>query len=292
MVPKDDSLAFMAAGNTATCEAQGFISVVAFITLEFSYTILSVLYWIIVARGWTEKNIQRGRIRFFFLGLPIIVGIGFATPTLFYDMYNFTGVYSCFIEEYPLHCDINGVECTRGANAGVWQGVLFTGVLVCTLVILVFMTLLVRAVRAQEGKTDRYLTAGQQKHRKMTKKAFWQAIRYISVFVISNLPFYVVAFFDLSKAKSPRPIIFVYAIVWPMFGVFNAIAYFRPKYVSYRERNQELSWIVCLCNILNTPSLGAWMSSGPSLNESVPPNVADLLEDGDLGSPLFQDECL
>ena len=42
MVPRD-SYAYMAAGNTATCEAQGFISVMMFIILEISYTILSTL---------------------------------------------------------------------------------------------------------------------------------------------------------------------------------------------------------------------------------------------------------
>ena len=42
LVPKDSN-AFMASGNTATCEMQGFISVCAFMTLEVSYTILAVL---------------------------------------------------------------------------------------------------------------------------------------------------------------------------------------------------------------------------------------------------------
>ena len=78
------------------------------------------------------------------------------------DMYNFTGVYSCFIEEYPFNCDnshkdsrTRGTECTRGINARYWQAALFVGVLVCTVVIIVFMGLLVRAIRNQEKRTDR-----------------------------------------------------------------------------------------------------------------------------------------
>ena len=114
-----------------------------------------------VAHGWTEQKTQRRKIRFFFLGLPVVLAISFATPLVYFDMYNFTGAYSCFIEEYPLNCDIDpeiwGV-CTRGHNARYLQGGLFLFIAVCTVITLVFMSLLVRSVRIQERTSDRYVT--------------------------------------------------------------------------------------------------------------------------------------
>lgn len=148
----------MATGNVATCDTQGFISLVTFIVLELSYTILSILYWILVARGWSEKQTQRRQIRFCFLGVPLIIAICIAAPLLVLGNMNFTGAYSCFVEEYPLNCDIdpetNG-ECTRGHNARTAQEAIFFGVILCTGIILIFMGLLVRAVRAQESASDR-----------------------------------------------------------------------------------------------------------------------------------------
>lgn len=286
MVPAGSS-AYMATGNTTTCNVQGFISVVAFIVLELSYTILSVLYWIMVAQGWTEQKTERRKIRFLFLVLPLVIGIAFATPLLFNKAYNFTGAYSCNIEEYPLHCDISGVECTRGANARELQGGMFIVVALCSVVILIFMTLLVRTVRTHERKTDKYLTIGQEKRREMSDRAFWSAVRYISVFFVSNLPFYIYAFFDITREFAPIAITYLYVIIWPMFGVFNSFAYFRPKYLSYRAKNPDKSLIFCLCIVLDI-DLGSWLSRS---DESVPPSVAELIDDDDLGSPLFQEEA-
>lgn len=288
MVPRDTSVAYMASGNTASCEAQGFITVVNLIVLEFSYTILSVLYWIMVAKGWTEQKTQRWKIRFFFLGLPIILALGFAIPMLYLRMYNFTGWFSCFLEEYPLNCDVDpDVECTRGATARDWQGGLFIFVAACTVVILVFMSLLVRAVRMQESKSDRYLTKGQKKRREMTNRAQWQAIRYISVFFVSNVPFYIFAVYDMLHQIPPDAITYIYAILWPMFGAFNSFAYFRPRYMSYRTKNPEKSCMLCLCTILDIDFMGSCCRKS---DESVPPSVSELIEDDDLGSPLFREE--
>lgn len=291
MVPKDSSSAYMASGNMATCNVQGFIAVVSFICLEISYTILSVLYWIVVARGWNEQKTQRRMIRFFFLGVPLVIGISFGIALLFMNMYNFTGVYSCFIEEFPLDCDMEKiVDCKRGGTARDWQAALFVGVLLCTIVIIVFMILLVKAVRAQESKGDRYLTKGQSKRREMTNKTFWQSIRYISVFFISNLPFYIYAVFDMVRKRPPLWVVYIYATVWPLFGVFNSLAYFRPKYLSYRQRNTEKSNLDCLLAVMNIDLSCCCCCFNQSSDESVPPKVHHLIDDEDLSSPLFQDE--
>lgn len=287
MVPKD-SWAFLAAGNTATCETQGFISVVMFIILEISYTILSGLYWIIVQYGWTEQKTQRRIIRILFLWLPVILAIGFALPLIFFDMYNFTGLYSCFIQEHPLNCDIDpdGV-CTRGANARDFQAGLFIFVLVCTVVILVFMTLLVRCVMAQERASDRYLTKGQEKRREMTRKTFWQAVRYFLVFFVSNIPFYIYAVYDIVKSYPPIPVAFIFVIVWPMFGVSNSFVYFRARYLSFKEKNPDKSLTQCVLTVLDI-DLGSWFRK--SDESVVPPSISDLVGAENLESPLFQEE--
>lgn len=290
MVPKDTLYADLTAGNTATCEAQGFIAGTMFIVLELSYAVLAILYWIIVARGWNERHTQRRSVRFLCLGLPLIIALAFSIPALFLEWYNFDGAYTCGIEEYPKNCDVDPATfgvCTRGPNARTALTMLCIFAFVCTVIILVFMCLLVRNVRIQEAASDRYLSKGQKKQREMTQKTFWQGLRLFLVFFITNLPRYIYAIYDLTRHDPPTTITFIYVIVWPLFGVFNSFAYFRPRYLSYRQKNPEKSMIHCLFSALDIhPSFCSRKS-----DESIPPISSDLMDYGeDFNSPLFREE--
>jgi len=134
----------------------------------------------------------------------------------------------------------------------------------------------------------------------MTNKAFWQAIRYITVFLVSNLPFYVYFAYDIKWAYPPLAAGYIYVIVWPLFGVSNAFVYFRPRYLSYRDKNREKRWIQCVFYVLDV-DLGSptwfsttWFSttwfSSRSDESDVPPTVSELIDEDDLESPLFQEE--
>ena len=64
MVPKS-SPAFMAYGNTATCDTQGFISVLMFVVTTSAYTMLSALYYLTASRrDWTTQKTQSWRVRY------------------------------------------------------------------------------------------------------------------------------------------------------------------------------------------------------------------------------------
>lgn len=64
MVPKG-SPAFMAYGNTATCDTQGFITVLMLVVTTTAYTMLSVLYYLTVSRtDWTTQKTQSWRVRY------------------------------------------------------------------------------------------------------------------------------------------------------------------------------------------------------------------------------------
>jgi hypothetical protein len=64
MVPKS-SPAFMAYGNTVTCDTQGFISVLMLVVTTSAYTMLSALYYLTVSRtDWTTQKTQSWRVRY------------------------------------------------------------------------------------------------------------------------------------------------------------------------------------------------------------------------------------
>ena len=70
MVPKDSesihgSPVFMASGNIATCNTQAFITVLMFVIVETAYTMLSVLYYITVARrDWTTQKTESLKVMY------------------------------------------------------------------------------------------------------------------------------------------------------------------------------------------------------------------------------------
>ena len=124
----------------------------------------------------------------------------------------------------------------------------------------------------------------------MTRKTFWQAIRYFLVFFVSNFPFYIYAIYDFTRVYPPTSIVFIYIIVWPMFGVFNSFVYFRARFLTHRERNPEMSRVHSLLAVLDL-GFGCCLKKQSDENE-VPPNVSDLIaDDDDLNSPLFRDEA-
>eukprot|EP00984_Skeletonema_dohrnii_P020173 scaffold9757_cov72-Skeletonema_dohrnii-CCMP3373.AAC.1 len=53
MMPRGSG-AFLAAGNTQSCTAQGFISTLTMTASQTYYTVLAILFWAIVQFGWSE----------------------------------------------------------------------------------------------------------------------------------------------------------------------------------------------------------------------------------------------
>lgn len=80
--------------------------------------------------------------------------------------------------------------------------------------------------------------------------------------------------------------VYIYVTIWPCFGVFNSLAYFRPKYLSYRELNKHKSRMECLCTVLHIDIGGCCKKS----EDIMPPNINGVLAEEDLSSPLFGDE--
>lgn len=62
MVPTDSG-AFMASGNITTCNMQGFTSTLMIFIVETTYTLLSILYFLTVARrDWTTQKTESVKV--------------------------------------------------------------------------------------------------------------------------------------------------------------------------------------------------------------------------------------
>ena len=253
MVPKGD--APYAAGNIASCEAQGFFVSLQFIYFVTAYTELAALYYLIVKRrSWNDDYMKQRKIRLLFLLPPIVISLVFATVPLFYEMYNVAIVF-CYLAAYPPGCDEDN-SCVRGTKAGPVQTFQFAYTMICNVVIVVFMLMLVHHVKKVESRGDKY-AGGATRSRVQTQKAYWQGFRYIGGFTLAYGCVYIFMFVNMAQLPNSKRGIWYWVIFYfhtllnPLAGFFNSLVFFKPRYDTYRDQHSEESRMDCICHVLN-----------------------------------------
>ncbi|KAL7550463.1 hypothetical protein ACHAWF_013688 [Thalassiosira exigua] len=150
-----DSWPYLAAGNTQTCAAQGFINTLTRVASMTYYAVLMVLFFLIVCFGWTESYMSKRSVRLSFVLPPIVIALGMAVPPLTLQMYNEALHYSCTLVSYPAGCETAfhpDVKCIRGRGAhNFWNAVVVYS-LICNGVIIASVGLLTCSVFNQERK--------------------------------------------------------------------------------------------------------------------------------------------
>mmetsp|Transcript_21028 Transcript_21028/g.35928 ORF Transcript_21028/g.35928 Transcript_21028/m.35928 type:complete len:394 (-) Transcript_21028:33-1214(-) len=294
MVPKD-SIAFLASGNVTSCNFQAFVAVSMYMVVETAYTMLSVLYYItVVRRDWTTQKTQSLTVRFSFLGLPIIIGLGTAVSLLVMQQFNFDGVYSCNIASYPLNCHyINDLPCTRAPNAAHIRAGLYMYVFACFAIIIIFLSMLLYNVKKQDTETERYACEylkGVKGEGIRSNPVAFQSLRYLTAFFIPNIAFIIWGVMDISNIELSDNgwliAVYLYVILWPLFGALNSLVYFRLRYLNEKKSNPEATWSSLIGKTLSIHP----PSRRSTANETLPPPISSLIDEDDLYSPLFEDE--
>ncbi|CAB9530373.1 expressed unknown protein [Seminavis robusta] len=194
------------------------------------------------------------------------------------DLYNF-GLWDCWINAAPLNCTQSylleeGVEsdCERGDNAYIYQWVFhLMWVMGSALVVTVNMFLVYRAVLKVEQATDKYMTPGQQKKRERSKAVAVQSYFYVAAMYISWGPVLVARFTQLIGLKATYGMFVSLAITIPMQGVWNAVAYLRPRYLLWRKNQRRIKREKLKLN--NNTALTASSRSGPVSSDAMRDNT-------------------
>ena len=265
MVPSDSvslfgNKVYLASGNVQTCTAQGFFASLGVAASMSYYATLMVLYMLSVRYNWSENKMSNIRFRMYFILPPTIISLMAAVPPLFFEMYNWAGMYSCFLAPYPTYCGHEGYpDCERGHGemhnyvcsitslllsdnfqlrllllSGGWayQDGYWIYCMVLTVIIIICVIMLICTVFSQERKHDKYLTPGQERRRVNTNKTIWQGMRYIGAFVLGYFSLYIITIYRM-LTKAPANLLYYLLLIFPpLLGVFNAFVYFRKVRVS------------------------------------------------------------
>lgn len=310
---------YLAAGNTATCTAQGFITTLTIAASMSYYAVLMIYYWMSVHYGWSEAKSKQ--YRWYFILPPAIIALGLSIPPIFFDFYN-PGGYACFLSPYPIECSWKpDVECIRGGpRAWHYHDAYWIYCMVCSIVVIVCVCMLIYIVFRNERKTDRYLTKGQEKRRVNTNKTIWQGIRYVGAFMLAYFSMYIITGYRMTEKAAPEVVAYMGIILTPLLGLFNSFVYFRPRYIVYRENNIDDTRITALANVFdihldylsetserlskrlsssmgasisrNTARISASISRGSTGSRTGSDFSAGdgIIGDADLTSPLFRDD--
>ena len=229
--------------------------------------------------------------RFSFLALPIIIGLGVAIPLLPTGQYNFSGVYACTISPHPFNCHYDeGVPCTRAPNAMYIREGLFIYVLACMFFIIIFISMLAFKVKKQDAETANYSSRYLQNKGGTSNPVLFQSLRYVTAFLIPNIAFMIWAvcdIFNLPMSESMfTVIIYLYVVLWPLFGFMVSFVYFRLRYLNERKSNPDAPWTFVIGETFTIHSLSIRSSN----NSNLPP-VYSFSGESDLSSPLFEESA-
>jgi uncharacterized membrane protein len=110
-----------AVGSEATCTMQGFFIQVG-IASSFYNVSLAIYYFLVIRKGWTEKEIRM--LEPFMHSIPLLWGISTALIGIPLKLFNDANLW-CWIASFPKGCE--GDECLRGVNAEFYRWLFFYG---------------------------------------------------------------------------------------------------------------------------------------------------------------------
>jgi hypothetical protein len=202
-MPKEEIFGYKWAGarlgNTYTCNAQGLFSTFGLICM-FNYNAMLCLYYACaIAFTMRERNIKK-YVEPILHGFLVLIGLGFAVPPLFYELYNPTTVtYAwCGIWVYPSDCLLtDDKECIRGNSDVMLVALYLVFVLIplnfCIIVISLLLVILSvvktdstlkKMLILHRGRSNGKIEEMQLKHGP-TKAVIMQALSYILSFLLT-----------------------------------------------------------------------------------------------------------
>ena len=84
---------------------------------------------------------------------------------------------------------------------------------------------------------DKYTLSGHQEpSRRLTNETSYQAIWYIVAFGIAWIPWYCYVFDEITGYGVHDVLDYLHIFTKPMQGLLNSLVFFRPRYLSARQR--------------------------------------------------------
>mmetsp|Transcript_1181 Transcript_1181/g.2448 ORF Transcript_1181/g.2448 Transcript_1181/m.2448 type:complete len:446 (+) Transcript_1181:65-1402(+) len=245
MVPDgiiDDSFPIpLTAGNEMTCTAQAFFSSLFSMAGCSSNATLAFAYWFTVCKGKKERDLKKWKWQIALVYSPWIIGFADSLVGIGFEFHHYNRLWFCdtLSDHYSPH---KWRPKSVAALLGV-VNVLIIGVMVS----------LIRFVYTVEKKTDTHRSDGERRQRtiEVTQQGIWFIVAYMAAWLPAIIGL------ALLRKSPPSYVVFI-ACMYPLQGFFNALVYFRPKYISQRQQmvpgsTERASRLTSMINTLHLP---------------------------------------
>lgn len=167
---------------------------------------------------------------------------------------------------------------------------LFIYVLACMFFIIIFISMLAFKVKKQDAETANYSSRYLQNKGGISNPVLFQSLRYVTAFLIPNIAFMIWAVCDIFNIQMSETMftvfIYLYVVLWPLFGFMVSFVYFRLRYINERKSNPDAPWTFVIGETFTIHSLSIRSSN----NSNLPP-VYSFSGESDLSSPLFEESA-
>jgi hypothetical protein len=300
-MPSDTKNAWMAIGNTATCDAQGFVVVSAAIVTPSYNAGICLISWLKIKYN---NRVAITKIEPFLHIIPISLAFAVSFYSVMRGYIN-PEFGTCFLSDKPEGCssseDDSSSSCERGD--GVYQdgAVIFFFVLTFGIIpslIIGSMVDLYLTVKKQEDRMAKYgigsLTSLSKKQRKpknsrYINKVMYRAIAYSTAWFIPFI-FPFIGFFQMVILdQRPSPTLRILDLLFfPLQGFCNFIVFIYPKMLDIKVLHPEYSLLQLL-----TTACSSYDTSPRRDNDVVIPQAARNRPSGvavvSLSAPVFQE---
>jgi len=265
-MPKEEIFGYKWAGtrlgNTYTCNAQGFFSTFGTTSMLSYNTMLCIYYACAIAFVLQEKHIKK-YVEPIIHGLPILLGLSFSVPPLFYEMYN-PGISAfswCGSVVYPIECyDNRRIDCIRGTRRMTELGARTVSVAMCCVfsIALLALCMVIFKVIQNDWIILKLPSENNYNHidkildvHRNTKAALIQAFSYIVAMLLVLLPpilLFSGAIERTTASQVETAIILekIALVLFPLQGFFNVIIFVSFKVYNYRRVRRDVG----ICHVL------------------------------------------
>eukprot|EP00339_Tiarina_fusa_P021964 CAMPEP_0117074690 /NCGR_PEP_ID=MMETSP0472-20121206/52628_1 /TAXON_ID=693140 ORGANISM="Tiarina fusus, Strain LIS" /NCGR_SAMPLE_ID=MMETSP0472 /ASSEMBLY_ACC=CAM_ASM_000603 /LENGTH=633 /DNA_ID=CAMNT_0004799827 /DNA_START=140 /DNA_END=2041 /DNA_ORIENTATION=+ len=291
-----------AVGNTATCEAQGFLLQFGIFGVMGWDVALSTAYLMMVRYLVADFRLQSWEKYYHMVIWPSVLAI--CIIPLVQDMYNFNHSV-CWLESYPNDCVDD--ECIRGEGAASWQTLAsFAGVLhlVYSITVMVCIYCSIRGLETRrqqrfssnfdstssqtreidatrQSRTSSGTTAAMALDRHYSRAVATQGMLYSSGMIITTLPTAIyIVLWNLTGLWSPGFGIFATSMT-PLMGYVNFVIFMRnrkatdcrTRYGRFLRRAHSWIWdyqLFCRCHCQCLPKHVGGGSGGRTASTASP----------------------
>lgn len=222
-------------GNATTCRVMGTIFQVSSSAMIY-YGMLSYYYLLTIRFKITPRTMANQIepcMHIFAIGWPLVCGIAGAIMDWYDELSLFPG---CWIDNYPKGC--SGGSCKSPAIAWATTGWIAVVIIVSLCINNTVISLHVRKSYGPGKFTEERLSGSMGQTAKRIRLVSSQASLYVGTFFLTYIWFIflqIVESLSYNQSNFPAfPFVVLQALFTPAAGFFNALIFFRPRYLSVR----------------------------------------------------------